>query len=150
MGHLEPLLTFEKSYATVLPTRRCSQTPSLRAFLDKSQHGLAATGPQSLSSPCRAEGAPATYLETYVLFIPEMLVPFPADGRGNLVKHGACGQQIHSTGLTVRWVQRTAVRARPGEGVELLSLGMVAKGRGCLCLSQVRGRGTEWPYWHWP
>ena len=76
------------------------------------------------------EGALATYLETYVLFIPEMLVPFPADGRGNLFKHGACGQQIHSTGLTVRWVQRTAVHARPGEGVELLSLGMVAKGRG--------------------
>lgn len=37
------------------------------------------------------EGAWVTYLKTYVPFISEVLVPFPAMERGNLFKHGVCG-----------------------------------------------------------
>ena len=116
IGHLEALLLLKNLMPPSCPHEGTARPPNHGTFLDQSQHSLAASAPQSLSSPCHAEGAPAAYLEAYVLFIPEMLVPFPADGKGNLFKHGACGQQVHSTGLTVRWVQRTAVCGRPGAG----------------------------------
>ena len=43
---------------------------------------------------------------------------------------GLAVNRPNSIGLTVRWVQRKARHGRPGEGVEPLSLGIVAKGRG--------------------
>lgn len=60
---------------------RCHQTLRLRTFLASPSSGSAVIGPQSLSS-LGGWGASATHLETYVPFIPKMLVPFPGDGKG--------------------------------------------------------------------
>lgn len=89
--------------------------------------GLAATGPQSSSSPRR--GGTGQLPENICPVHPEDTCSFPCGWkRGIYSNMGLAVNRSNSIGLTVRWVQRKAGHGRPGEGAEPLSLVIVAKG----------------------
>lgn len=62
-----------------------SQTPRLSAFLASPRSGSGCHWPTVLAFP-QGKGAPATYLKTYVPFIPKVLVPFPEDGKAESIQ----------------------------------------------------------------
>lgn len=84
-------------------TERMSQTS--RTFLDLSQHRLWLPVGQILLG----KGAEGNYLKTYVLFISKMLVPFPANGKGELIQTWRVRwTDPRAASLPVRWVLRNA------------------------------------------